>query len=186
MSEQHAHDCPGCGIDHEEELRNALPEIALLDKSYETMKDTSMSDLMTEAVALYMGNIVMSNQNDFIMGCHAEGDLPQIAVTKFATLMMKTGFLIGAAVADTYRERIPSVSITDEEREAFVQEHWDDQRRAREAAQSIVQPSQELMVRLMKEAGLIPDDFEGEVKLVNLGEIPSASEEGGGSTGMYL
>lgn len=178
--------CDQCGVDHAQELQDALPEIALLNKAEEWMKTTQQEEVITSAVGFFFENVVRANQNEVIRMCQENGDPPFLAVSHFAELMMKSGFVIGAATGHAYRENIPECHITDEERTAFVEEHWDDQKRAEEAEAKVEGvPSPSEIVRILKEAGAVPENWDGKIEFVVSEEVGIGGDEPP-VPGMYL
>jgi hypothetical protein len=176
--------CNGCGVDHEQELRDSLPEIALLDKAYEWARTKEQEEVFTEAVEFFCHVMVRNNQNKTIQKYEQEGLPPWEAVTRYAVLMMKTGFVLGAATGHAYRENIPEMFITDDEREAYVSEHWDDQKRGEEMHNGLLNVDREKVLETLKEAGIVPKDWDGEVEFVQID--PSALGGDEPTTGMYL
>lgn len=167
--------CEHCGKDHEEEIRKILPEAALLTKASEVVVEKEFDDLFTDAVHTYFSSMVSDNIAPSFRDMQQDGLPPQEAVAAFTSRMMLTGFAVGVALSDEYRDRIPKVTISDEDREAFVEEHWNDAMRSHGENQN----NQEQIIELLKKLGIVPEDFEGDISILpmNLGESASGGDD---------
>ena len=184
--------CENCNVDHAEQFKSELPGLYLLEKAFEKIQDAG-DDIFSGALGTFCYKTVRENIDDFIEKRLREGNNVREATVMFAANMMVAGFGVGVAVSgDNDYEHYPLVIRDEEEQEDYIAQHLAAYEQVQQQRETMPQIDKEAMMKTLKDAGIIPQDFDGEFN-ISVMEIPVDGPEfkiGGDEpepeTGMYL
>lgn len=185
--------CENCNKDHAEEFKKSLPSLYLLDKAFNRIQ-TEGDDLFSESLAKFCYKTIRENVDEFIEKRIREGESVREATIIFAANMMVAGFGVGVGVScDTDYDKFPTVLRDEEEQEQYIADHLAALKQIEEQRANAPQIDKEAMLSVLKEAGILPQDYDGDIEVSTI-QLPEGTPgvnfnvSGGDEpeTGMYL
>ena len=164
-------------------------EILRYSKSQQWATDIEESILFSDAMSLWANGMIRTNMDHLARKAASEGIESYEFAESFAIMMMKMGFIVGVRNSEIYRAAHPlleldGVSVTQEEVEEFKSEQHR-MKEERDAAGPPIEMLKEAIQNLLKENGIDPDNVRI-MELMDLEDVPKASEGKEPETGMYL